>query len=174
MKRFPSRYDSGALGWLHDHSYLFRLANKHALRLVGRLEKFGQKGPAGFSGDSDIYLKPAEPPTQAVISINAKLLEGFVSSYAARGIPVVMLAVPTKCELGRCFGMKSPNENSRKAFRAAIGNLPVTIVDPTDTFKIEDFWSEDAHWRPSGHRKIADALLPVLLKQLELGETAPR
>ena len=159
VKRFPSRYDGGPLGWLHDRSYLFRLVNKHALGLVGRLEYFGQQGPADFDeNQADVYLNPDKASVKEVIRINARLLEKLVAAYSARGIPVIVLAVPTNCEFGNCFGIGKRTDAANKALKAAVGALPVTYIDPTETFSLEDFWKKDGHWRVSGHNKIVAAL----------------
>ena len=168
VKRFPSRYDSGFLGWLHDRSYLFRLVNKHALGLVGRLEYFGQKGPADFEeNQGDIYLNPDKPSVKEVIRINARLLEKLVAAYSARGIPVIVLAVPTACEFGNCFGVGKRTDAANKALKQAVGTLPVAYIDPTDNFTLADFWSRDGHWRLSGHNKIVSALEPEVAAALK-------
>lgn len=163
VKRFPSRYDSGPVAWLHDRSYLFRLANKHALGLVGRLEFFGQKGPKDFDeNQADVYLNPQKASVKEVVRINARLLEGLVSTYAAKGIPVIVLAVPTACEFGNCFGVGRRTDAAQQALKQAVGTLPVALIDPTDDFTLADFWQRDGHWRRSGHEKITAALAPAV------------
>jgi hypothetical protein len=175
VKRFPSRYDSGPIGWLHDRSYLFRLVNKHALGLVGRLEYIGQKGPRDFDeNQADVYLSPDKASVKEVIRINAKLLEALVGAYAAKGIPVIVLAVPTACEFGNCFGLNRRTDAAQKTLKEAVGTLPVALIDPTDEFTLADFWKRDGHWRLSGHNKITAALLPAVQAALAHKERQPR
>jgi lysophospholipase L1-like esterase len=175
VKRFPSRYDSGLLGWLHERSYLFRLANKHALGLVGRMEFFGQKGLADFDeNQADVYLAPDKPSVKEAVRITGRLLERITQAYAARGIPVIVLAVPSACEMGRCFDIGKRTDASRKALREAVGALPVTFIDPTEALTEADFWVKDGHWRLSGHNKIADALEPGVRAALSRRATAEK
>ena len=161
IKRFPGRYDSGVFGRLHDHSYLFRLVNGFMRGLGGSLERYGQKGPDDFE-ESDIYLQPDKPSTARVVQINAKLLARISADFQARGIPVIVLAAPTKCELGQCYTLQGRSDAARKLLRHAVAGLPVTLIDPGDAFDDADFWRKDAHWNASGHRKIAEALLPAV------------
>lgn len=84
---------------MHEHSYLFRLVDRFTRGLGGGLERFGQKGPEEFE-EADIYLQPDKPSTSRVMQINAMLLQKISAAYQARGIPVIVLAAPTKCELG--------------------------------------------------------------------------
>lgn len=161
IKRFPGRHDSGAFAWMHEHSYLVRLVDRFTRGLGGGLDRFGQKGPEDFE-EADIYLQPDKPSTNRVVEINAKLLERISAAYQARGIPVIVLAAPTKCELGRCYTMDKRSDAARKLLKRAVTGLPVALVDPGDNFDSTDFWSKDAHWNASGHRKIAQALLPAV------------
>ncbi len=161
IKRFPSRYDSGVFAWLHDRSYLVRLVDGFVRGLGGGLERFGQKGPADFD-ESDIYLQPDKPSTERVMRINARLLEDIAKAYQQRGIAVIVLAVPTKCELGECYTLDRRSDAARGLLRRAVAGLPVTLVDPVDEFDRTEFWAKDAHWNAAGHRKIAQALLPAV------------
>jgi hypothetical protein len=45
----------------------------------------------------------------------------------------------------------------------------VRLIDPTRDLAPDDFWAHDAHWRPSGHRKIADKVVPHLKEVLKAG-----
>lgn len=165
IKRFPGRHDSGPLAWMHEHSYLFRLVDRFTRGLGGGLERFGQKGPEGFE-ESDIYLQPDKPTTTRVMQINAMLLQKISAAYQARGIPVIVLAAPTKCELGQCYTLEKRSDAARKLLAQAVAGLPVTLVDPGDSFDSTDFWRKDAHWNAAGHRKIAQALLPAVREAL--------
>jgi lysophospholipase L1-like esterase len=163
-QRFPSSHADGLKKALYDGSYLFRLLDKTLSGLAGRLGSNGQKGPGGFAEDqSDIYRRPESPEVAAVVRINGKVFERIVATYGARGIPVIVLAAPTKCEFGACFkDLTTPSQAARQALQRSLRGTAVTIVDPTDELTLDDFWVKDAHWRPAGHRKIADALLPYV------------
>lgn len=165
IKRFPGRYDSGPFAWLHEHSWLVRLVARFTRGLGGGLGRYGQKGPEGFE-EADIYLQPDKPSTGRVMQINARLLERISAAYQARGIPVIVLAAPTKCELGQCYTLEKRSDAARRLLKRAVTGLPVTLVDPADGFDSKDFWSKDAHWNASGHRKIAEALLPAVANAL--------
>ncbi len=173
VKRFPTRYDSGARAWLHDRSFLLRLAGNLAARYDGGRTALEQRGPADFV-DGDIYLQPDKSSTRHVVRINARLLQEISTAYRARGIPVIVLAAPTKCELGQCYSLKDRSDASRRLLQEAVSGLPVTYIDPGDGFGEGDFWSDDAHWRPAGHRKIAGALLPAVTAALTAREDPAR
>ena len=96
------------------------------------------------------------------MQINARLLEKIAVAYQARGIPVIVLAAPTKCELGQCYTLEDRSDAARGLLKRAVAGLPVTLVDPGDSFDSTDFWRKDAHWNAAGHRKIAEALLPAV------------
>ncbi len=173
IKRFPSRYDSGLFAWLHDRSYLVRLTDGFVRGLSGGLERYGQKGPENFE-ESDIYLQPDKPSTEQVMRINGKLLEAMSKAYQARGIPVIVLAVPTKCELGQCYTLEGRSSAARELLGRAVSGLPVSLIDPGDGFSSADFWTKDAHWNAAGHRKVAEALLPAVSAALTARGTSGR
>ena len=81
-------------------------------------------------------------------------------------VPVVVLAVPTKFEVGPTLDPHF-RESGRQALAASIEGLGATLVDPTPAYSIDDFWARDTHWRPLGHVKAAQALAPVVRKILE-------
>lgn len=164
VKRFPSQYQSGLLQVLHENSYLFRLVDRHALGLVGRLENFGQKGLKLGDAQKEFYETPDNPEVQKAVSINAALMREIASVYEKRGVPVIVLAIPTKCEFGECFpDLNGDNLSTLGFLRKSLAGLSnVTLVDPSSSLKLGDYWEHDGHWRPVGNRKVADELIPVL------------
>lgn len=169
VKRFPSAHDRGLAKALHDRSFLFRLLDRTVLGLVGQLANYGQKGPKFSEDQLDLYRAPDSPETAAVVRVNAALFEQITAAYAAKGVPVVVLAAPSKCEFGACFAdLKGPNDAARKLLAKSLAGLPLALVDPTASLTLDDFWARDGHWRPSGNRKVAAALLPALRKALGL------
>ncbi len=165
VKRFPSRYDGGVLQTLHQNSYVFRLLDRHTLGLIGRLENFGQKGLSLSGRQREFYATPDDPEVQKAVAINAALMKAMADAYGARGIRVVVLAIPTGCEFGVCFPeLKSDPMVTLKLLRQSLKGLSnVTLVDPTKQLSLAiDYWKYDGHWRPIGHRKVAQRLLPAI------------
>ena len=164
VKRFPSQYDAGVFRALHDNSYVFRLLDRHTLGLVGRLENFGQKGLALDGNQRDFYATPDNPEVQKAVAINAALMRAMADAYRARGISMVVLAIPTRCELGTCFpDLKADSYVTLKLLKQSLeGTDNATLVDPTMDIGLSDYWQYDGHWRPIGHKKIADKLRPVV------------
>jgi hypothetical protein len=167
VQRFHESYDEAALSWTDGHSYLFRLLARRLSKLEGLSRIAGQKGPADFDEDqSDLFLHPEKTSTKQVLSINRELLKGLVESFQDRQIPVIVLAIPTKCDITDCFGVRQKTDAARKALEHIVSDLQITYIDPTLAFEIGDFWTKDLHWRPSGHRKAAAALLPAAERAL--------
>jgi hypothetical protein len=165
-KRFGTYYH-GPLAWMETHLHVFRLLDRHILGLM-QPENFGQKGPAGFdSWQTDIYLHPEKPSTQLAVHINGELLKATAEAFQQRGIPIIVVAVPTKCELMGCGDVEKKRDGARYALAQIVSGLPVKYIDPTPAFEMGDFWIKDSHWRPSGHQKIASALLPALERALQ-------
>jgi len=149
---------------VHDRLYLLRLLGRPLRQLTKFTSKLAmgkQKGPPGSVSEYDFFYRPDAPEVQWVIRVNTKLLEKIVSAYHTRGVPIFVVAAPGKCELGDCFPDR-PSDATRKALALSLSGLPITLIDPSPGFNLNDFWSKDSHWRASGHRKIAAALIPDL------------
>ena len=102
------------------------------------------------------------------MQINTQLFERIAAAFGERGIPVVVVAAPTKCEFGQCFpDLPVPSDAARLALARSLNGLSLTLIDPTPEFTLADFWERDGHWRPSGHRKLAEALIPSLVRILQ-------
>jgi len=168
VSTYPTAFESKTARLLQDHLYLFRLVDRATINTRSHLSGRRQEGPAFSSSQADLYTNPHSPVVDLVIRINSQVMRRLVHGYTSRGIPVIVVAAPSKCELGACFG-KEPGHTDAAiaALRRSLDGLPVTLVDPTPSFAISDFWTTDAHWRPSGHRKVADALVPVVAAELE-------
>lgn len=169
VKRFPSQYDDGIIRTLHDNSYLFRFLDRHTLGLIGRLENFGQQGLALSGRQREFYATPEDPEVQKAVAINTALMTAMAKAYEAEKIPVIVLAIPTGCEFGMCFPeLKGDAYVTLKFLRQSVeGSANITLVDPTkDLTAPVDYWKHDAHWRPIGHRKVADHLYPVVTSAL--------
>jgi hypothetical protein len=151
-----------------ERSYVFRLLDKTVLSHVRLLNDFGQKGPRLAEDGSDFYRPASTPEVERAVRVNAGLFRAMAAAYAARGIPLLVVAAPTKCELGQCFrDLSAPTDRALRHLQASLAGLEVQLVDPTPDLTLDDFWTHDAHWRPSGHRKIARALIPHVIKVLE-------
>jgi hypothetical protein len=149
---------------VHDSLYLLRFLGKPLRQLTKFTSELGmpkQKGPPLTVSESDFFYRPDAPEAQWVIRVNTGLFEKMVSGYQTREVPILVVAAPSKCELGDCFPDR-PSDATRKALALSLSGLPISVIDPTPAFNLDDFWSKDPHWRASGHRKIADALIPDL------------
>ncbi|MDX2290527.1 MAG: SGNH/GDSL hydrolase family protein [Hyphomicrobiaceae bacterium] len=163
VKRFPSSYDGGLLGALHQASYLFRFVDRHALGLVGRLENFGQKGLKLSGRQYEFYATPDDPEVKAALAVNRALFAAMADAYRAKGIRLIVMAVPTGCEFGVCFpDLTTDTMVTLRLLKASLAGLDLTLVDPTPVLTKADYWEHDGHWRPVGHRKVSDQLLPVV------------
>ena len=165
VHRFRHLPGGGPASWLYDNSTVVRMVDSVLLSAVVRLDDFGQIGPDFREDESDLYRRPDAPAVDQVLAVYRKLFEQIAAKYQARGISVVVLAVPTKCELGTCFP-DAKADAARLALARSLETLPLTLIDPTATYSLDDFWSRDGHWRPSGHRKAADALVPTIRRLL--------
>jgi hypothetical protein len=154
-------FGQALLRGVHDRLYFVRLFDTPLKQLASEFGMRKQNGPPVPVVQSDFFYRPDAPEVRWVISINTKLFEKIASAYRTRGVPVVVVAAPSKCELGSCFP-KTPSDAARKALARSLSGLPITMIDPTPAFNLDDFWSKDPHWRASGHHKIADALVPEL------------
>jgi hypothetical protein len=151
----------------YERLYAYRLLDKAVLSQVPLLNDFGQKGLRLDEGGSDFYRSAATPEVDLAVRINAVLFKGIASTYAARGIPLLVVAGPTKCEYGRCFpDLPQPTDRALRHLQASLAGLRLRLVDPTRELTPDDFWAHDAHWRPSGHKKIADAIVRHLAEIL--------
>lgn len=137
---------------------------------------YGQRGLVQLADDgSDLYRTPHDSVVELAIRINTRLFERIAARYQAAGIPLVVVASPTKCEFGDCFAdLPAPSDAARRALARSLEGLPLTLIDPTPAFLLSDFWVRDRHWRPSGHQKLADALLVPIADILASPTRAPR
>jgi GDSL-like Lipase/Acylhydrolase family len=153
----------------YERSYVFRLLDKAVLSQILLFNDFGQKGVLLDEGGSDFYRPGATPEVDLAVRINAGLFKMIASAYATRRVPLLVVAGPTKCEYGRCFpDLPQPTDRALRHLQASLAGLGVRLVDPTRELTLDDFWVQDTHWRPSGHKKIADALVPHLSELLNV------
>jgi hypothetical protein len=154
----------------YERSSLFRLFDKAVLSQVGLFNDYGQKGLRLAEGGADFYRAGSSPEVDLAVRINAALFKLIASAYATRRIPLVVVAGPTKCEYGGCFpDLPQPTDRALQHLKTSLEGLDVRLIDPTRDLAPDDFWAHDAHWRPSGHRKIADSVVPHLRQVLKAG-----
>ena len=74
-----------------------------------------------------------------------------------------VLLAPTKLELGLEPHGPDFNPNAiADRVGADLSNLGIPVIDGRAAIVPSDFWKQDAHWRPSGHEKIAALLAKYL------------
>jgi hypothetical protein len=127
-----------------------------------------QAGLLGFSRE-DIYqyddLGPEEKArADTAVEINERLLGLIARKLEAAGIPLLIISAPSKCEYdpGCQYGNSIVNTNATDFLAESARRLGVDYVDTVRRMDGTDFWVTDRHWRPEGHRKMADAILEYL------------
>ena len=162
-RNYPTVFENGPMQAMQSHSHLFRLGERITLALRSALVDPAQRGTPISESQHEIYLSQSHDAARQAIEITARVLEDLVARFAAKGVPVVLAAVPTKCELGACF-REPPHERggALKALRQALQRTQVPLVDAVAEFDLSDYWLRDAHWRPSGHAKLARALAETI------------
>jgi hypothetical protein len=135
-----------------------------------------QAGLLGFSRE-DIYQYDAVGPEEnaradTAIEINEKLLGRIAQKLKAAAIPLMIISAPSKCEYDPdCdYGNSIVNTNATDFLAESARRLDVDYVDTVRRMDGTDFWETDGHWRPEGHRKMADAILEYLRSEGYLEE----
>ena len=116
-------------------------------------------------------LEPAESEAvRNAIKLNELLLAAIKQRVdTALGINrLAVLLVPTKFEIGQ--GLNRPFADRNRVANvvlASLSRLGIPAVDGRAVIFESDFWKVDAHWRPSGHRKIGELLAKFLTEKIE-------
>ena len=118
----------------------------------------------------DIYLPnhsdDAKLYAQDMAAVNKKILSKINDRLKAKDINFSIIVAPTKCEYGECFpviGQRGNiNNNARNLLLNDLNDLGIDYIDPTTSISLNDFYTVDAHWLPSGHKKVANHILQWL------------
>jgi hypothetical protein len=154
--------------WLADHSRLYALTMSSARRAAASFNDYGQNGLVGADeNQKDIYFPRHSPGAAALadqmVDMNAKLLMKLRQKAKAHNVRLAVVVAPTKCEYGACFpGETARNMNALNRLIQTLKELDIPAIDKTEAIDLADFWKTDAHWRPSGHAKLADGILDWL------------
>jgi hypothetical protein len=155
------------------------------LRILDLLE--GAADKLGVAGSEYTFQEPRQgmlyaPPERLtseeremaafVYQANDVILESMRNKIQAALGPdrFAVLLAPTVYEYGRHLE-RWPNADRNAVanrMQASLARLKITMIDGRDVIESEDFWSEDGHWKPSGHEKIA-ALLEHFLARVTAG-----
>lgn len=177
VRHLARDHEASVLGKLQNGSYLFRLVDREIIRrLTSRPAKFGQKGLKLAGAQREFYATPEDSEVKKAVAINAALMRAIARAYADRGIPFVVFAITTKCELGHCFpDLKGDNYVTLKLLKQSLEGIEnVTLVDTSEDLGISDFWDRDGHWRPVGHQKATNKLAPVVRELMSDGRRSLR
>jgi GDSL-like Lipase/Acylhydrolase family len=151
------------------HSLLFRLIKKEAIDFeMRRFEKHSRIGRFAAFDDAMIYDPEKYPSPEArrmvgeAIVVNRKILQRIRARLAERKMSLVVLTVPTKLE----YPTNGPtNRRALAALYESLAGLDIPVIDVVDRLNLKDFWEADGHWRPEGHRKVADAVSEWLTRE---------
>lgn len=169
---YPTVFENAPLRTLQDRSHLFRFGERIALGLRSALVDPAQQGSSLSQSQHEIYLSQPDSAARQSIEITALVLEDLARSFARHAVPVLFVAVPTKCELGACFREPTHERGGAlKSLHQALQRTQAPLVDAVAEFDLTDYWPRDAHWRPSGHDKLARALARAINRTLA---TMPR
>jgi hypothetical protein len=128
-----------------------------------------QKGLIGFDSEL-IYTSDEGLSIEArrlkhdAIRINEALLERIARNLAEHNIPLVVAPAPTKREYSRnsSYGHDGYFFEAEIVLRETCERLGIPFVGTVSSLSGYDFWQQDGHWRPEGHKKIARQIAEFL------------
>lgn len=153
---FEARMHRSAVSRAIDRVYRDRFAGREQAGLLG----FSREDIYRYSG-----LGPeAKLRADRAIEINERLLGLIARKLEKAGIALLLISAPSKCEYdpGCRYGNSIVNTNATDFLALSARRLGVDYVDSVRRMDGSDFWVTDGHWRPEGHRKMADAILEYL------------
>ncbi len=150
-----------------------------SLRIVGLVKMLYDqmhkpKGVGGLDMDEPLLyasidkLSPHDRQRVAdAFKLNEMLLAAMKKKIDATLGPdrFAVLLVRTKLEMGLYLSYPgSDRDTVANGVLASLKRLDIPAIDGRQVIVKEDFWKVDAHWRPSGHKKIGELLAPFLSK----------
>jgi hypothetical protein len=93
------------------------------------------------------------------------LLRKLARDLAEHGIPLIVVAVPTKREYSRdgSYG-HGYFFQAETVLRETCERLGLPFVETVSSLTGYDFWRQDGHWKPEGHEKMAGTIAAFLRK----------
>ncbi|MDD5438903.1 MAG: SGNH/GDSL hydrolase family protein [Candidatus Omnitrophica bacterium] len=143
------------------HSRLLRLIDDviNKIRSIlanARLSRFDDMDPYRYPTLSETRKKE----TDRTVLINKLILAKIKQKLDRAGIPLVILAGPTKYEYPGTDGRI--NANAYFLLEKTAKELGIDLIDAVHYLTIHDFWAVDYHYNPHGHEKIADLITGYL------------
>jgi hypothetical protein len=137
-----SLYAIAPLRWLFEYSEAWNLVRNRLSQLVqnARLKEQG--------------LKTFNDATAPGVALTRALIAELARDVAAAGAQPVVLVIPNR-DIVSNFPLTEPE----------VAALGATLVDGRDFLATGDYYRLDGHWRPSGHRKAAEALAAALAQR---------
>ena len=121
-----------------------------------------QAGLLEFEDDLIYSGRRSSPRLQNIrsqaIEINQALLAEVRDGFAAQGIDVMVVSVPTKLDMESENFLDGSGSVAEHELGETCRKLGISFFPAVDLFNPEHFWTQDAHWNPSGHRLMATAL----------------
>lgn len=137
--------------------------------------------------DADMVVEPDSARTRYKIALMDALLEEMVSSLHAKGIPVVLLIIPSPVDACKPYDWvvdtgKYPNYDRRLLTQSLVriaDRLEVPYVDLFDSFASEDcnalfFHHGNNHWNARGQALAADRVAELIRSRRTLEITTKR
>lgn len=162
--------------WIASRSHFYQLVRAAVVELP--LERMGLRtrppeGDATMPFADDRHLLP--PPAYLVEGdrLSQALLAQLDARTRAIGAPLWAVPLPIRAQVDSALwpdvarqfpGRELLRDAPQRAFAAGAEALRIPVVDPYDAFRAASdsgdppFWQLDAHFTPTGHRLVAEAL----------------
>ena len=138
---------------------LGELWNKY---LVSNLD---QEGLIGFS-DKLLHIKNKKLSSEQkylkseALRINESVLAKIQSTLHEKGIPLIISSAPSKREYNKDgkYGHQGYYPLVERELQRSTTKLGIAFIPNVNNLNGNDFWVNDGHWNPSGHKKMAASI----------------
>ena len=131
-----------------------------------------QEGLIGFSNEllhiNDQFLTAEQRRVRSQgIRINEAILEKIRDTLDEHGIPLIIASAPTKREYNkdRMYGQQGYFPSAERVLIDSTDKLGIVSISNVYHLDGTDFWVNDGHWNPSGHKKMAASLAKLITEK---------